>query len=91
MPNDTFNLESDYIDPVVVNFYSYVTYTCQEGYSFEDDYDLPYLRSMCNDDGSWTPIEFKKCVDPTGKSGSLAYEAQFVVAEPVVIIHSVCE
>ncbi len=51
-----------------IEFYSNVTYKCENGYYFEDDYHRPSFEVMCKTDGTWTELPDYHCVDPSSRS-----------------------
>ncbi len=57
-----------YEEGTTVEFYGNVTYKCEDGFYFDEDYHLPSFEVMCKPDGSWTPLPDKKCVDPASKT-----------------------
>ena len=56
------NLAVQYDHPI--NFYSYVSYVCDEGYWFEEDREQEDYLVMCKPDGTFKyPDEWPKCVN----------------------------
>jgi hypothetical protein len=54
-----------YINNTVISFGDNVTYTCENGYFFEEDYNLKNFTLTCLNDGNFTlPIPWKKCLHP---------------------------
>lgn len=66
LPNDTYNLVSNYTQESTLLIDEWVTYSCAEEYFFEDGDQTPIV-SVCQANGVWTTPEFRKCVRPEGK------------------------
>ena len=60
-----------YEEGTTVDFFHNVTYECEEGYYFDEDFYKESFEVMCtrNPDGNWTDLPPEQhCVDPASES-----------------------
>ena len=52
-----------------IAFGAKVSYVCEEGYFFEENYNMPYFNLTCLSDGNFSsPLPWKRCLDPRSES-----------------------
>jgi hypothetical protein len=62
------HLRSLYENGTTVAFGDEVTYVCEEGFYFEEDFHMEGFDITCLSDGSWSPLPDKRCLDPECES-----------------------
>ena len=45
---------------------------CRKGFYFEDDSDLSMYSITCRDNGTYTDVPMKRCIDPEGNRAFFA-------------------
>jgi hypothetical protein len=64
-PPPETNLVVRYVNKTVIPFGGQVSYACQTGFFFEEDYNLPYFNLTCLPYGNFSsPLPWKKCLNP---------------------------
>ncbi len=65
IPPPESHLIVQYTNNTVISFGGNVTYLCEDGYFFEEDYDLKNFTITCLNDGNFTsPLPWKNCLNP---------------------------
>ena len=59
----------NYVPDTIVEFYDTVSYSCEEGFFFDEDKEMTHFELTCLDsvDGAWSYLDpERKCVHPQG-------------------------
>ncbi len=68
IPPPETHLVVQYTNNTAISFGSNVTYLCEDGYFFEEDYNLKNYTITCLNDGNFTsPLPWKNCLNPRSK------------------------
>ena len=58
------HLNPIYTKGTTVAFNDYVTYECESGFHFDEDFNMASFDLQCLPDGSWENLPDKRCIDP---------------------------
>ena len=68
LPPSSSSLETSYAAGNLVNFGDNITYSCKQGFYFEEDIEMANYSVICHDNGTLSETLQRVCVDPKGES-----------------------